>query len=648
MASARFQRFVTQLLSLGLAGVALVTIPATLVHKPVTELRSRDALIFALIIAAYGVCFFWLAARRSRMAGVSVWQVLAAGCVAFVPVLLGVIILYLGHERLLLVGAAGLMALLLILVVWRLNARAQVASVTALALVGVLLQLMLARGEGGAKDGKREHAEAQLASALYDLSVASYSGYFPPAAAQQGGISLFDDRYVLVDGDGGLFLFRQAPEGRQLEVQTLPYRVPMNRNAFDAAGGPTVGKRTWFRVADVLSQKTRAGFRLFVTHHYWFEDQRCWVLRVSALEGSRADFLAGADSMRWSTVYDSQPCMPLALDGDRIHFSGLNNGGRMVLLDENHLLVSIGDHEMDGYATTLQAAQDPAGSFGKTVLVDLRDRRAEIFSMGHRNPQGLAVTSDGTIWETEHGPQGGDELNLVRRGANYGWPLETYGTEYGTHAWPLSETQGSHERFAQPYHSWVPSIGISNLIEVRSDRFPLWQGDLLVSSLRGRSLWRLRVRENRVVMVEQIEFGQRIRDLLIGHSGELVLMADKTSIHFVAPGEGAPTGQALYRICAGCHVPAEGNDTAIGPSLDGIVGRKVASVSDFEYSAAMRGIDGAWTAERLDAFLADPSSVVPGTTMLFNGIRDAAARRALIEYMASPESRLDRRPPPPE
>ena len=646
-ASTRFHRPLTLLLYLMLSAVAVVSVSAAFLRKPVADLKPRDWLILGLVALAYGSWFLWLAVRRNKEAAVALWRVLVTGCVAAVPVLIAIIALHPTFSRPVLLGSM-LLALVLILAAWRLQAWPQVVVAAVLALLGIALQVVLAKGEGGADSRKGVHSQAQLGSALYDLSVASYRGYFPPAEAQQGGISLFDDRYILVNGDGDLFLFRQVGEGRQLEVRRLPHTVPMNRSAFAAAGGPTTGERTWFRVADVLAQPTSAGYRLFVTHHYWKEDERCWVMRVSALEGSTADFLTATDAMRWTTVYDSQPCMPLALEGEPIRFSGINNGGRMVLLDEEHLLVSIGDHEMDGYATPMQASQDPAGSYGKTVLVDLRDRSASIFSAGHRNPQGLAMAADGTIWETEHGPQGGDELNLVRRDANYGWPLETYGTEYGTHAWPLSETPGSHEKFQQPFYSWVPSIGISNLIEVRSERFERWNGDLLVSALRGRSLWRLRVRENRVVMAEQIEFGQRIRDLQVGHGGELVLMADGGSVHFLVPSEGAATGQALYRVCAGCHVAPKGSATAVGPDLQGIVGRKVASAPGFDYSAAIRKVEGNWTVERLDAFLTNPATFVPGTTMQFNGIRDPAARRILIEYMASPESRLDKMPALPE
>ena len=108
------------------------------------------------------------------------------------------------------------------------------------------------------------------------------------------------------------------------------------------------------------------------------------------------------------------------------------------------------------------------------------------------------------IWLTEHGPQGGDELNRIHRGGNYGWPLATYGVQYGTHTWPLAGTVAQTAALEEPFMSWYPSIGPSNLIEVTSPLFEDWRGDLLMTSLRDNSLWRVRVRSDRVVATEQM------------------------------------------------------------------------------------------------------------------------------------------------
>jgi cytochrome c2 len=400
----------------------------------------------------------------------------------------------------------------------------------------------------------------------------------------------------------------------------------------------------WFRVADVLAQSTPGGLRLFASHHFWKAADSCFVLRVSMLEGTEAQFLARPSQLKWETLFETTPCLAVTTPGKAPRFGGLESGGRMALLDEHQLLLTVGDHALDGFGTAVKAAQDPAMSYGKIVLIDLHDRSSRIFSSGHRNPQGLFVGASGLIWSTEHGPQGGDELNLIRDGANYGWPVATYGTDYGSHAWPLSAVPGAHEGegFTQPYFAWIPSIGISSLVELNGSQFKYWQGDLLIGSLVNRNLWRVRVRDNHVVLAEPMLIGERIRDMVQGHQGELVLWTDRQSIMFVepAPERAEYGGQQLYRVCAACHVVPQGQKSAMGPNLEGVIGRRVAAIGDFDYSPAMRAAGGLWTQQRLDEFLANPGAVIPGTTMMFPGIPDAGSRRKLIEYLASPESDL--------
>jgi cytochrome c2 len=372
-------------------------------------------------------------------------------------------------------------------------------------------------------------------------------------------------------------------------------------------------------------------------------------MRVSSLQGSLEDFRSTDPTMSWETIFESQPCIPLASAGEAPRFNGMENGGRMAMLGDDELLVTIGDHGMDGWPSSVRAPQDISYSHGKIFSIDLEDLSSELYSLGHRNPQGLFVTAAGEIWSTEHGPEGGDELNLIRKGGNYGWPLVSYGTEYGTHGWPLSDKPGSHEGFLEPFYSWVPSIGVSSLIEITSPRFEHWHGDLIVYSLRAESFHRLRVRDDRVVMVEHIPFGERIREVIQGHAGELVVWADGRNIHIIKPvdADDPVSGQSIYRICASCHVPLQPGAAAIGPNLTGIVGRRVAADKNFDYTPAMRSLGGSWTRERLDSFLTDPAAFAPGNSMVLSGIPDAASRDALIEFLAAPESKLDEAPPRP-
>ena len=252
-----------------------------------------------------------------------------------------------------------------------------------------------------------------------------------------------------------------------------------------------------------------------------------------------------------------------------------------------------------------------------------------MLSLGHRNPQGLAVARDGRIWESEHGPQGGDEVNLIAQGANYGWPLVTYGVEYGSTAWPLDPEGRDHGEFQEPALAFVPSVATSALIELQGDEFPRWDGDLLLASLRAETLYRLRLRGDRVIYAEPIRLGRRIRDLAQMPDGRVVAWTDSGVLTELARATGA--GDAFAALCAGCHAPAFGEPA--GPSLAGVVGRDVASVPGFDYSEALRALEGAWTPEALDAFLRDPQAYAPGTTMDLPPLDDAA-RAEVVAYLS--------------
>ena len=168
----------------------------------------------------------------------------------------------------------------------------------------------------------------------------------------------------------------------------------------------------------------------------------------------------------------------------------------------------------------------------------------EIYSWGHRNPQGMAVHPEtGAIWTQEHGARGGDEVNIVRAGANYGWPVITHGIDYS--GAPIGE--GTHkEGMEQPVYYWVPSIAPSGMAFYTGDAFPEWQGDLFVGALRDQLLARLELHGERVVGEERLLKGAigRIRDVEMGPDGLLYLLTDESD-------------GGLYRL-----EPAAGRDPA--------------------------------------------------------------------------------------
>lgn len=213
---------------------------------------------------------------------------------------------------------------------------------------------------------------------------------------------------------------------------------------------------------------------------------------------------------------------------------GYHFGSRLVFDNQGYLFITLGDR---GTRSRAQDLNDHAGSLirlhddgrvpADNPFIGREDARPEIYSYGHRNMQGAALHPvSGKLWTHEHGPQGGDELNIPKAGINYGWPVITYGKNYVT---GTDIGEGTHKPgMAQPVHYWVPSIAPSGMAFYSGDRFPQWRGNLLVGSLKFRQLVRLELDGEEVVHEERLlsdELG-RIRDVRQGPDGLLYLLTD--------------------------------------------------------------------------------------------------------------------------
>ena len=163
---------------------------------------------------------------------------------------------------------------------------------------------------------------------------------------------------------------------------------------------------------------------------------------------------------------------------------------------------------------------------GDNPFVGRAGVRGEIWSYGHRNPEGAALGPDGNLWENEHGPQGGDEINVIRPGANYGWPVITYGENYG--GGKIGEGITHKEGMEQPLHYWVPSIAPSGMAFLTSDRYgAAWQDNLFVGSLKFGYLDRITLAGGKVVREEKLLQGiGRVRDVRQGRDGLLYVLTD--------------------------------------------------------------------------------------------------------------------------
>ena len=226
-------------------------------------------------------------------------------------------------------------------------------------------------------------------------------------------------------------------------------------------------------------------------------------------------------------------------------------GGRLAFDKAGYLFITLGDRQWPAVGDlAAHPAQDLSKHNGKTVrlhddgrvpadnpFVGTPGAKPEIYTYGHRNAQGLAVHPDtGDVWQNEHGPQGGDELNMIRPGLNYGWPVVGFGVNYTT---GLAIHEGTmKDGMEPPRHVWVPSIGVSGMLFYTGDRFSGWKGDMLVGGMSGQRLVRLRLDGQRVVGEETLRRGQgRLRDVQQGPDGLIYVAVDGDARGF----DGAPT-----------------------------------------------------------------------------------------------------------
>lgn len=310
---------------------------------------------------------------------------------------------------------------------------------------------------------------------------------------------------VFYKGQGGLFDVAPHPDFENNQLLYLTYAVALpGQNKADIANATTT--------ATASSEKDKSSTRL-----------------------ARAKLdLTSLTLSDWQTLYTCSP----ALDTTR-HY-----GGRLLFNDE-FLYMTMGERGNRQYAPELD------NDLGKVLrftheggipednpFVDTQHNPA-IYSYGHRNPQGLTLRpGSDEIWVSEHGPQGGDEINLIKAGANYGWPTVSYGEEYG--GGKIGEG-GEKEGIENPLHHYIPSIATGNLAFYSGAAFPYWQGDLFVTGLRSFDLSRLSVSQTAEKLtvtgderlLDNIQL--RLRDIKIDELGQILLLSENGSLAIIKP-----------------------------------------------------------------------------------------------------------------
>lgn len=497
-------------------------------------------------------------------------------------------------------------------------------------------------------------ALVRLASDVALVPTGRDSGDLNPLSQNGGGLASFGDDVLVLTYGGNIYASTgpgdvrdtglTAPDNNRAEYQAL---------RDDPAFADYAFHRGYLRYNDLMFVDAPSGKALIASYTEYHPGKACYTntlarLPIAASATDIDDITATADD--WEILFRTDPCMEFKRE--HLAMEGHMAGGRMVFDGDRTIFMTSGDFHLDGMRSSGPGiAQDASAMYGKTLRIDLVTGEGEILSMGHRNAQGIAMTEGGQLLIAEHGPRGGDELNIIREGLNYGWPLESYGTTYRGTPIPNSVSYGRHTRFEPPIHSWIPSVAISGMTRV--DGFDeSWDGDLLVSALSDQSLWRIRMEGDRAVYSERIEVGSRIRYVHQHTDGRIVLWTDNSELIFLSAMERVDEGERFQtwletaelpnRVktelntamdrCVECHSFQIGDDEK-APGLNKIYGDDIASTGYQGYSQGLSNRQGEWTRENLIAFLNDPQGFAPGSIMPASGIEDPRVTDAMVDYL---------------
>ena len=283
--------------------------------------------------------------------------------------------------------------------------------------------------------------------------------------------------------------------------------IPNNKDKFEA----DFFKTYLFSIKDIFFSKVFNN-TLYLSTSSYDDSKHCYSLALYQLN---FESLSTLKKSNLKLLINTSPCLKSHRTNQ---FAGASQGGRIAEDDIGNLYISTGDFYFDGVneeAVTLQKEAD----YGKVIKIDMANSSRKIVAKGLRNPQGL-IFLNGRLYETEHGPQGGDELNVIptNRETDFGWPVATYGVDYGKSTWPLDPKNENHlkNNYQVPMHFWIPSIGVSNLAAIpQNSKFLSWRNDLLVTSLKDMAIYRMKLKENSVIGIERIPVGFRIRDIIV-------------------------------------------------------------------------------------------------------------------------------------
>ncbi len=318
---------------------------------------------------------------------------------------------------------------------------------------------------------------------------------------------LSDSRFLLGGGRNGsnLYLYDLNTKSELLIGQVILPNQRLNDSRF--------------AITDiaVLSADNQSA-SILVSHPIYNKASKCVVVRLSAYEVALTEKPTLSKQKDWFT---SKPCVPVS--------AVQHAAGRLEVINKTTAYLTIGDL---GFKKI--GSKSARGDLGSVFKVGAS--KVEKISSGHRNQQGIVLIGE-NLYTSEHGPRGGDELNLIKKGIDYGWPSVTYGDRYSFFDYVKPARPGTHEGFEKPLYYWVPSVAPTELIQLpTSSTWGSWSEQLVMGTLANQSLIFIQLLDKqRVGAVVSVDVGQRIRDLEVTSAGSILATTDSGQLLLINP-----------------------------------------------------------------------------------------------------------------
>jgi glucose/arabinose dehydrogenase len=340
--------------------------------------------------------------------------------------------------------------------------------------------------------------------ATENLQVVGSNGVRGAAAA------VLDDNQLLLGGGqkgSHLYLFDLSTKSDQLLGRVIPASERLN----DAR----------FAITDIaVLSKSSTSANLLISYPSYRKNGNCVVVKLDAYKltlGSKPSITKGKN---WFT---SKPCVPIS--------AVQHAAGRLAVIDEKTTYLTVGDL---GFSKI--GSKSARGDLGGVFKIGAS--KVEKISTGHRNQQGIELIGN-DLYISEHGPRGGDELNLIKKGADYGWPTVTYGQAYSSGDYVRPTRSGTHDGFQLPLYNWVPSVAPTELVQLpATGKWGAWSSQLVMGTLKEQALIFIQLSsKDKVGQVASVDVSDRIRDLELLPDGRLVATTDSGNLQLISGGQ---------------------------------------------------------------------------------------------------------------